>query len=452
MAGAPALSLAMLAAAVVTAPAMQAETDKLLAATGAVRHIAPQGTLERRLVTRDEATAARDEAAAASAGAPELAARARLMQRLGLLPAGTEDDLARLAARALDEAPTASYDAVARRLSVPDWIPLADQRTALAHAVAHALADQRFGVRDTLHLGLDGRHGLDGDAERACLALVEGDATTTALELLDPRSAFTGGHALAALAMRLRSVPDGAGAASPAWLRATSAFIHADGLLFVGHVRGRASWRAVDALWADPPQSSEQVLHPEKYDALERPVPVTLPKLRPLGEDWRAAGSDVLGELGVRTWLEATASADVAARAAQGWGGDRATLFVPVFVPVLGPGSGSTDADAAPPAGPFAVWLTTWDDPSDAEDFARTATAALAQLAHEPEAPLDDAGRSVVVGADGVFALARRGSVVALLVGAPESALPALDELLPAPAKRPAARTKVTTPAKAPAP
>jgi hypothetical protein len=449
MAGAAALSLALLAVAVVAPVSdqeMRVATDRLRAEVGAVRRIPPRGVLERRLVTRAEAEAARDEGMAAQALDVGLAGRARLWARLGLLPAGV--DVARLVARGLDAAPTASYDAASHRLTVPDWLPLADQRVALAHAVAHALADERFGLRQFLGFGLDGRHGLDGDAERARLALVEGDASVAALELVDARGAFAGGHALVDLAAKLRAAPADAGAAStPAWIRANAAFTYGDGLLFVGRVRARESWAAVDALWADPPQSSEQVLHPEKYDARDRPVSVTVPKLNAAGTAFHEAGSDVLGELGVRTWLEAAVPAEIAARAAAGWGGDRAVLYESAAASAPAPtharDGGATPADAAstPDAGAtldvgpapvsFVAWSTVWDDATDAEDFARTAVLALAHLAGVDEAPsLDAHGRAVVQGADGVFALAWRGRAVALLLAAPDDVLPALDELL----------------------
>src|SRR5205823_1188928 len=164
--------------------------------------------------------------------------------------------------------PAGYYDPGSRRLFVADWIPLDKQRAALAHGIAHALADRRFGLRQTLQIGPDGRHRLDGDAERARQALIEGDAMEAALELGDPHGAgvFLGTRALPATAERLRAAAGGAGVGFP---QALSLFTHVDGLLFVARVRARAGWAAVDALWTDPPQSSEQVLHPDKYDARE---------------------------------------------------------------------------------------------------------------------------------------------------------------------------------------
>jgi hypothetical protein len=411
------------AAAPVTDADMRAATERLLAEVAAVRRIAPRGALERRVETRAQAEARRAAELGAAAADPALAARARLWERLGLIPAGAD------AARALgpaDAGPVAEYDPLGRRLSVPDWIPLAEQRPALAHALAHALADQRFGVRDLLKIDLEGRHHLDGDAERARLALVEGDAALTALEVDDPRGALEGRAAVAALAARVATPPSGQGLA---WPRAVAGFAHGAGLAFVARVRARQPWSAVDALWASPPQSSEQVLHPEKYVAREAPVPVPPPApLRAFAGGWREDASDVLGELGARVWLAAAVPDAVAERAAAGWGGDRATLFVPAAPP---PDGGASAAG-------FVVWSTVWDDPTDAEDFARAAGPVLAALAGDRAPADDDPHRFVARGAEGVYALAWRGGAVTVLLGAPEAALASLDELLPAPAKAPA--------------
>lgn len=420
---------------------MRVATDRLLGELGTVRRIPPRGVLERRVETRAAARARRHGEIAAAAASPELEARVRLWERLGLLPEGF--GAARALGGGLDASPIASYDPLGHRLAVPDWIPLPEQRPALTHALAHALADQRFGIRERLEIDLEGHHHLDGDAERARLALVEGDAAVAALELDDPRGVLAAGHALVPFADAIAGAP---GPRAPAWLRAVASFTHAGGLAFVARVRARQPWSAVDAVWADPPRSSEQVLHPEKYDAREGPVLIP-PPTQVFGEAWRPAGDDVLGELGVRTWLGAAVPEVIAERAAAGWGGDRATLYTRAagWAPDAGAADGGAadarPADAGASVHDFVAWSTVWDDVTDAEDFARSAAVALAALAGDHVEP-DDPHRFVARAGDRTFALAWRGNTVSLLVGAPESALAGLDALLPPepPAKRAPAR------------
>ena len=103
--------------------------------------------------------------------------------------------------------------------------------------------------------------------------------------------------------------------------------MHVDGLLFVARVRARQPWSAIDALWRDPPASSEQLLHREKYDACEAPIAVPDSVLPALPGFDRPKASDVLGELVVRAWLSTALPPEIAARAAAGWGGDRAGIY-----------------------------------------------------------------------------------------------------------------------------
>jgi hypothetical protein len=447
MAGAQALTLAALAAVggvtavAVTDAELRDGVAKIAEEVADARGLPAPRALERRLVSRGEAEAARDAALEATVGGPDAVARARLWERLGLLPEGA--DYPALVARSLG-APAASYDVVRRRLTVPSWIPLVEQQTALAHELAHAVADQRFGLRQLLGIGLDGHHALDGDAERARLALIEGDASVAALERMDPRGAFQSRPELTTLAERLRAAPP---TSTPSWIRAGAIFAHAEGLLFVGRVRARAPWTAVNALWEDPPASSEQVLHPEKYLAREKPVMVTIAKPPALGEAWKEAASDVLGELGVRTWLGLAAPRALAERAAAGWGGDRAALYEPVAPPPhFPPDAGVADAGVPPPPRPFVAWSTVWDDVTDADDFARNAAPVLAVLSGDAAAATpDDPDRVVARRGPLVWALARRGAAVTLLLGAPESALAAIEELLP-PAVAPGKKGKLARP------
>ena len=56
----------------------------------------------------------------------------------------------------------------------------------------------------------------------------------------------------------------------------------------------QGGWTSIDAIYDRLPVSTEQVLHPEKYDANEAPIKVELPSslAKDLGTGWkvRAAG------------------------------------------------------------------------------------------------------------------------------------------------------------------
>ncbi|HLW95858.1 MAG TPA: hypothetical protein VKS25_10800, partial [Solirubrobacteraceae bacterium] len=387
---------------------------------------------------------------------------AEILKRLGLVgPSSAGHGAGDLAAEAyaFSAPPAARYDAATSTLLVPSFLPLGAQRATLVHEIAHAVADQRFGLRRFLGLVPERGPRLDGDAARARLALVEGDAVLTGLELGDPRENFLGAHALGALAARLRGASQGAsldpspgssqdrsGEGAPSWFVQLGEFTHVDGLLFVARVRAHRAWSAVDALWSDPPDSSEQILHPEKYDACEPAIAVDESALPALAGFGHPVASDVLGELVVRTWLESALPPEIAARAAAGWGGDRAGLYAPT------PAASVADGGAAEPLAPLA-WLTVWDDAAEADDFARAARQVLAQTSLKTsnaagETQATAAATAAIEERDlfstpgGTFALARKGDAVALLLAAPEPVAPALAAMLEA--TRPRASRRAT--------
>lgn len=98
-------------------------------------------------------------------------------------------------------------------------------------------------------------------------------------------------------------------------------FPYLDGYIFVEEAYAKDGNNTLERLWTDPPASTEQVLHPERYlEALDPPVEVPAPA--PLDRRRRLM-NDVLGELEVRLLLRSHLDEEQAAQAATGWGGDR---------------------------------------------------------------------------------------------------------------------------------
>ncbi len=109
----------------------------------------------------------------------------------------------------------------------------------------------------------------------------------------------------------------------------------------------------LDAAYQRPPSSTEQALHPEKYDADEKPIVI---EPAPLDEFLAAKGykaiyRTTLGELGVALVLETHYSREDLAAASEGWGGDHFAVY---------------EKDGAPP---LVVWITEWDTTEDAIEF-----------------------------------------------------------------------------------
>ena len=87
-------------------------------------------------------------------------------------------------------------------------------------------------------------------------------------------------------------------------------------------------WQAVNDAYGNPPVSTEQVLHPEKYFIQEAPLEVTVPDFSGLmSPGWSLTATDTLGEFVLRSYLEEHVSPSEAATAAAGWGGDQYLLL-----------------------------------------------------------------------------------------------------------------------------
>src|SRR2546426_9416061 len=92
---------------------------------------------------------------------------------------------------------------------------------------------------------------------------------------------------------------------------------------FVTGLRTTGGNGAIDATFRDPPASTEQILHPYKYDAREAPAAIRAPAMATIS-GWSAPVPNTEGEAIVSIWMQALGiSASIADQAAAGWGGDR---------------------------------------------------------------------------------------------------------------------------------
>jgi len=250
------------------------------------------------------------------------------------------------------------------------------EQVYFAHEFEHALQDQHFDLEALQDLPLD-----QGDRILAQQALVEGDAYVLMTHWLLGNLGPEGISALIAAS----SDPEAQAAldAIPRIVQAQILFSALEGTLFVQGIQATGGWAAVDAAFADPPVSTEQVLHPAKYEAREAPVVVSLPSdpAGRMGAGWTEVLRDTLGEHQLGIWLDAEGSRSTAAEvaaAAVGWGGDRLVLL-------------------QSPTSTAAAIVTEWDTPTDADEFADVAQAAIDALGLSGGVVRQPGSRSVTV-------------------------------------------------------
>ncbi len=279
------------------------------------------------------------------------------LRALGLLEEG--QDYAELQLELLSAQVIGFYDDVEKRMVVVSDAGVdALAKITYAHEYTHALQDAEFGL-DALGIDEKGQE----DRALARLALVEGDATLTMLLwALEPGS-LTPDELRQLPATPL---PDTSGI--PDWMLALLEFPYTTGAEFVGQLYSEGGFAAVDEAYGDPPDSTEQVIHPEKYASREEPMEVELADLAPALEEvggccWEVVESTPMGEAFIRIWLDAL-GAEGSSAAAAGWGGDRLVVL------------------AGPEGGFAAGWRLAWDSAADADEFAAAYREAQPQVAH----------------------------------------------------------------------
>jgi hypothetical protein len=197
------------------------------------------------------------------------------------------------------------------------------ERLIYAHEFGHALQDQHF---DLEALGLDiTSEPKHADRVLAIQGLIEGDAELIQEQYLE--NCFSESDDLELL-NEVINIPLTWSDSTPRVLGEISSFPYTYGKAFVDALYEEGGWQAVNDAYADPPASSEHILHPERYLAGDQPVPVSLPPLTDtLGSDWRLIYDGTVGELFVRLYLENQLGAGQALSAAEGWGGDFCTAY-----------------------------------------------------------------------------------------------------------------------------
>ncbi len=233
----------------------------------------------------------------------------------------------------------------------------AAEKWYFSHEFTHVLQDQEFGPQ-----GTDTNVPGQGDRSLARLSLLEGDAVLLMTQWM---SRYLTADELGQL---LQVDPEAQAqlARMPAILRDVLMFPYQQGLMFVNGIWARGGWDAVNAAYGRLPDSTEQILHPEKYQAGEKPVTVPIDGAalaKAMGAGWSGTPEDTIGEFELSVWLrENGIKALDAQAAAAGWGGDRLAFL-------------------RGPDGAYGLALaTTWDTAADATEFLAAATTAVGNL------------------------------------------------------------------------
>jgi hypothetical protein len=250
--------------------------------------------------------------------AKERYASKRSAEAFGLIPKGF--DLDGFMVDLLTEQIAGLYDPKAHEFYIADWIDPEDQRTVMSHELTHALEDQHFQIEAWVKAARP-----NDDAEMARESVLEGSATAAMLEYM-----------LKEKGLKLRDLPDidpsifvGDLAETPMLKKAPSfikdslMFPYFGGLTFSLAVLKNDGWKGFASVFARPPASTQQIMHPDLYRTGKSlmPIKLNLPDGLP-GSDWTLLEENSMGEFGWKEVLKQFLDADRAGKLAAAWEGD----------------------------------------------------------------------------------------------------------------------------------
>jgi len=250
-------------------------------------------------------------------------AEARSAEAFGLIPKGfaLDDFMVDL----LTEQIAGLYDPKAREFYIADWIPIDDQRMVMAHELTHALQDQHFQIEVWVKAARP-----NDDAELARESVLEGSAMAAMIDFLLKGT----GHSVEDLPAIDPSLFAGDMSKSPKlqeapqFLKDGMIFPYFGGLTFSTAILKSTGWNGLSAVFAKPPISTQQIIHPALYKSGKTPAAVAIPSFQKLlGPDWTKMDENVMGEFGWMEILKQFLGEKIAKPLAAAWDGDRYALY-----------------------------------------------------------------------------------------------------------------------------
>jgi hypothetical protein len=334
---------------------LSAMLDTVERRTAELRGLPPREEVQRTTITPEQFRARLLDELSADDSQESIENSRKLMVALGLL--APDVDLYALELDFRTGVVLGQYDPESKQLYVisgaTSFGPL--ERVTFAHEFTHALQDQHYNIRTLMPKDSD-----NSDRDLAVSSLLEGDALIT--EELYQTHALTRAEREEKRRQE-RNLGSGLNLDRlPLVIVEETYFPYTEGPKFVVQVVGQDVLRdaiqtgsgygpRVNRILENPPKSSAQIIHPEKYLQGVNPIDVRFPDLASaLGAGWKQLRKDVLGEIDHRILIQQFVNRELGDRAAAGWAGDAFALL----------GKGNQVAVVA---------STRWDAPAEAQEW-----------------------------------------------------------------------------------
>ena len=225
----------------------------------------------------------------------------------------------------LSEQAWALYDYKRRKMYLADWAPPDAREFALLHELVHAVDDQNF------NLGAYVKGARESEQQLARLAAMEGQASWVMTEWVMRQSekSLLNNRILAittASATRFEAQQFPVYESTPLYFREVLIFPYTDGLLFQHDMVERFGTDGFRRVFAQPPETTQQILQPDLYLRKVAPLPPKLPAA-PLPKGYKRTYDGSFGQLDHRILLEHHLGEDDRSDLLDQWSGARFEVF-----------------------------------------------------------------------------------------------------------------------------
>jgi hypothetical protein len=345
-----AIFLVSISCTLVFAQSNQTEVNQVLQEDEDIRQLQAKSSIQVNYLSQDELRQKMIEDFQTELPEDQLLDTQNIMVMMGYIPQGL--DLEKLLIDLYTEQVAGFYEVKDKSMyliSQEKTSMSAMDKYILSHELVHFLQDQNFDLNRPPFNDSDSPVKTDDDGATAATALVEGDAQTTSDSWLVENMSSSDMMELQQQSGQFSTqVLDNA----PDYIKDGLMFPYEEGQTFVKYLKRKGGYSAVDAAYKNPPKSTEQIYHPEKYTANENPVDVSLPDdSMQFGEGWTLAYENILGEFDVYELFKPYFTNSTAEQAGAGWGGNKYQYY-------------SNDAGDK-----LLVQDYAWDTETDAQEF-----------------------------------------------------------------------------------
>lgn len=273
------------------------------------------------------------------------------LYHFGLIKKDT--DLKKLFLNLYSEQIAGFYDNKSRELYVIDNPKLSEleSQIVISHELIHAVQDQYFDLTKLL------TQNKNQDAILARMSLVEGEAMLGSVEYISKTLVADGLNSLKALTGLFKN-PIGSNTNqeslknTPGFIIEQMMFPYTSGMKFASFVKEHYNgWDNFSQVYKSPPLSTEQIIHPEKYIAGEKPIEVKINEKIINDKNFTFLKKDTFGEFFLYNYFLEYLDENESEKASYGWGGDISALY------------------ADKNNNSIFIYKSAWDSQKDAQEF-----------------------------------------------------------------------------------